>query len=48
MTSRGIQREFVEVEYETLHVLNMMIGLAANLTYLIIRHIDYSQIRQAV
>lgn len=48
MASRGVQRELVEVEYETLHVLHVVIGLAADFAYLVVRHIDHSQIRQAV
>jgi len=45
MASRGVQRKFIEVEYETLHVLHVMIGLAANFAYLVVRHVDHSQIR---
>lgn len=48
MTLRRVQRQLVEVEYETLHGLHMMIGLAANLAYLIVRHVDHLQIRQTV
>lgn len=41
MTPRGIQRQLVEVEYKTFHVLYVVIGLAAYLAYLIVRHVDH-------
>jgi hypothetical protein len=48
MTPRRIQGELVEIKYEALHVLYMMISLAADLAYFIVRHVDHSQIRQTV
>lgn len=48
MAPRRIQRELVEVEYEALHVLHVMVGLAPDLAYLIVRHVDNLQIRQSV
>lgn len=48
VTPCGIQRELVEVEYKTLHVLHVVIGFTAYLAYLVVRHVDHPQIRQAV
>lgn len=48
VTPRRIQGELVKVKYKALHVLHVVIGLAAYLAYLIVRHINHPQIRQTV
>lgn len=40
MAPHGVQRELIEVEYKTLHVLHVMVGFAADLAYLVVRHVD--------
>lgn len=44
MIRLGVQRELVEVENQTLHVLHVVIRLAAYLPEIIVRHIDHPQI----